>query len=195
MKKKVSKQDIERAKRVISKIRDIQSQREKKYKGKLAEQKERTKKVFSGVSSAVKTKRNILKQSEETLRKWERTPSKKKETFKEARKRYDDLIRKQSKLREGIESAQKNLREQQKKERIQGFKTKALILGSKVESGTEVALAKASQKLGQLAKKKVKTRKILKKSKTSYKMPSRKVENIFEDENRFFKGAMRNGML
>jgi len=26
-------------------------------------------------------------------------------------------------------------------------------------------------------------------------MPSRKVENIFEDENRFFKGAMRNGML
>ena len=43
--------------------------------------------------------------------------------------------------------------------------------------------------------KKVKYRRILKKSTMSYSMPNKKVENIFEDENRFFKGAVENELL
>jgi len=95
MKKKPSKQDIERAKRIISKIRDTSKARERKF-------------LIQDIK-----KRNA-----------------------------QELIDNKGET-----------------------KRKLYLSGSKVESGTEVALAKASQKLGQLAKKKVKTRKILKKSK------------------------------
>jgi len=42
------------------------------------------------------------------------------------------------------------------------------------------------------SKDRISIKKLLKKSKTTYKMPSREVSNIFEDGNRFFRGAIKN---
>lgn len=35
----------------------------------------------------------------------------------------------------------------------------------------------------------------MKKSQTSYKMPDRKAEGVWEDSNKFFKGAVKNGLI
>lgn len=75
------------------------------------------------------------------------------------------------------------------------IKRKAYTYGSKVESGIEKGLATTTHKLGQLAKQRVISRKVLKKSRMSYTIPDRKVENVFNDENRFFKGAVASGFI
>lgn len=40
--------------------------------------------------------------------------------------------------------------------------------------------------------KQISLKKLLKKSKTTYKMPERDVESVWDDENKFFKGAVKN---
>ena len=69
------------------------------------------------------------------------------------------------------------------------------MFGSKVEAGIERGLYGVQKKIGQLAKTKMVSKPILKKSKTSYKMPDRPISNIFEDDNKFFKGAVKNEFL
>lgn len=43
--------------------------------------------------------------------------------------------------------------------------------------------------------KKIISKSVIKSSKTSYKVPDRPVTNIFHDENRFFRGAVKNELL
>jgi len=71
----------------------------------------------------------------------------------------------------------------------------ALVLGSRIEAGINVALEGSLNKLKKIAKAPITSRKILKKSKMSYTMPKREVTNVFNDENRFFKGAINNGLI
>lgn len=194
-KKKISKEDIEKVNKKILEIRKAQKERENLFIGRLNQQKERTKKVESGVSKAFQVKRNTLRQTDKNINRLIESKYKKGETVEDRGKKFDALIRKRRLLERGIESAKENLKKQRVSERKQAFKTKALILGSKIEAGVEKTLAGSLSKLGQLAKKQITSRKILKKSKTSYKMPNRQVQNIFEDENRFFRGAVKNGFI
>lgn len=72
------------------------------------------------------------------------------------------------------------------------IKRKSYLGGSKVEAGTEVALTKITKGIGKLSKQKIKVKKVLKKSRIDYKMPKREIENVWEDESRFFKGNYKN---
>lgn len=56
-------------------------------------------------------------------------------------------------------------------------------------------MAKKKEKKDKKEKKskdRISIKKLLKKSKTTYKMPDRPIHNVFEDENRFFRGAIKN---
>lgn len=75
------------------------------------------------------------------------------------------------------------------------FKEKLLNIGKDIDKGIDKSVKNIGKITEKALKSKITSRKILKKSKTSYKMPYRQVSNIFEDENRFFKGAIQNGML
>lgn len=196
--------------REISRIKSERVKREKKYKEKLEEAKERTKRTYKSVKEAVATKRNTQKQLQERINKIEKERSEiiKKRiasfekgtyfpqaSYNQQLTKLKEEKEKKERLLGGINSAQKNLRQQQRKEAIQKIKTKALLFGSKVEGGINVALEKGTQKAGQLAKQRVIFRKILKPSKTSYKMPDRPVASVWGDENRFFKGAIQNDVF
>ena len=51
---------------------------------------------------------------------------------------------------------------------------------------------KIERSLSKLAGKRIKTKKVLRRSQASYKVSDNKVQGIFEDENRFFKGGHTN---
>jgi len=179
-KSKLTKKDIDKAKKSIEKIRSEQKAREEKYKGKIEDYKEKK----EGYIESIKTKLNTLKQLEKNKR---RLPA---DINLGIKKRFEYRAK-----GEKLEREKKYLQRAKLKQTAKQVGTKALILGSKVEAGVNVALESGMRKLGQLAKAKVTSKKILKKSKTSYKIPDRQVENVWNDENKFFRGAVSNGML
>jgi len=54
---------------------------------------------------------------------------------------------------------------------------------------------KLKKKLKTKLKKKVENKNILKKSKTSYKVPDKEIERVWEDDNKFFKGTLKNEFI
>jgi len=81
---------------------------------------------------------------------------------------------------------------------VGGYNVSKLKSAYRKEKAKEV-VAKVSSKIAKGVDKALKTkvvsRRVLKKHDMSYSMPSKKVENIFEDENKFFKGALQNELL
>lgn len=190
-KEKLTEKEIERARRIISEIRSKQKVREEKLKQKIESYKEKK----EGYAEKIKTKVGTQKQLEKQRAKISSELSR---GVKEGNlpQKYIGLG-----IAKKLEYKGKEEKLQREKEYLQRAKlkqtakqvgTKALILGSKVEAGVETALAKTTQKLGQLAKQKIVSRKILKESKMSYRMPNRPVESVWGDENRFFRGAYNN---
>ncbi|MCD6300572.1 MAG: hypothetical protein J7L82_00695 [Staphylothermus sp.] len=81
---------------------------------------------------------------------------------------------------------------------IGGYNVSKLKSAYRKEKAKEV-IGKVSSNVNKGVQKALKTkmvsRRVLKKHDMSYSMPNKRVENIFEDENRFFKGAVQNGLL
>ena len=69
------------------------------------------------------------------------------------------------------------------------YKAKAKEIGKKVGKAFIKGVDKS------LKKKIPKPKIIVKKSKMSYKVPDKEIEGVWEDENRFFKGAVKNGFI
>jgi hypothetical protein len=141
-----------------------------------------------GFSKALRTEINRIKSEGKAKQtkaydKYNKGMKERQEVYSQAEKKTITNPKEYKEYKEKLErSSQFNPRKEK-------FKAKVSSGISKVGTALEVGLTNATQKIGRKLNERIISRRILKQQpRVTVKMDNRKIENIFEDENRFFKG-------